>query len=268
MITQQSVKVPLTSSTNIEIKVNSLNWISLNSTRDSDAKQLVSFDLQDQEETRPGFQIEPAEKFSYLTSENFDRLIAGLAADETLKYKIGQVCDLIYMGMAVLNSSHLCTTLAYNETATLHDLSAKKLLGLNKKLTLTINGVDFYCGFLFGIDSKDGKMDFTLKDDHIIGFTNLEFRFPFSRSDRNLLGMNFLDKKIIFIDYYGMSLTISQCLGGLEECSATESPYYGVTQRAIKILIDIIMFIMFVTLIFSSLISYDKFTNDEEYSKE
>jgi hypothetical protein len=268
IVATNTVEVPLTSSSQIEIKVSSLNWIISDDPNNSDTKQLVSFDLQDKEESHSGFQLEPAEKYSYLTSENFDRLVSALSAEVTLKQAISKACVVIGAGAAVLNSSHLCTTLAYASSAKLTGLSVQDLYALNTKLTMTIAGVDLNCGFLFAIDAQGEKLEFSVKDDKITSFTSLEFRFPFTRSDRNMLGMNFLDNKLIFVDYYGLALTLSECTAGYTGCAVTVKAYYGVTQRTIKILVDILMFIMFVSLIFSSLIAYDKFMNDEEYAKE
>lgn len=240
----------------------------LDSTDANQTASIIEFEENSDSKSQSDYLLEPAEQFSQLTTQNFDKLITSLSANSQMRQAIDLACKAIVAGDVVLNSTHLCRRFQYSDTMKLEGLTVDKLLPLNVMVKLAIEDNVFHSGYIFAIDNISDRLEFTMGDNDINGYKTLQVKFPFSRSDKNQLGMNFLDNKLIYIDYAKQVVTLSECQDGKSECITFSSSYSGILQRGIKVAFDILCLILFLALILGTLITYDKYTNEEEYAKE
>lgn len=263
----KSITVPFQSNEKIMIEVKSLSARTLLSNSAEWKAASLTTDSSQLDRQDKLFQLETAIHYTTLSSNNFRRFAAMLSNDENMKAKIAAVCSAMGLGDFVLNSTHACERFMYWDRLSLTNAAIEGVLANNLNMGFKIGHRDFEMGYLFLISNRVEKLEYDVVN-NTLALQSLTLEFAIRPSTDNVMGMNALHKKILFVDYYGGTVTIAECWKGESECPTINSVYYGVSYRAFKIALDILTFIFFVSLIFAGVVSYDKFANEEEYVKE
>ena len=264
---EKKATVPIVGSERIQIEVSAITLYELPPTSTEWVKYKWSTVENSNSSADYVFQLETTDQFSRLTPNNFAKFTNQMKSRQEVWKKLASICGTLDAGEVVLNSSHLCQKFEYTERRHLPNKSLETVLANNIHVSYTVGGKDFGMGFLFLISNKGEKIEYEVQENDF-NIKSLLIQFAFQPGKANVLGMNALQRKILFVDYYGASISLGECINGETECALHTGAYYGVSYRAFKIALDILVFIFFVSLIFAGVVSYDKFANEEEYVKE
>lgn len=265
-ITDNTIEIKLKNSEFITIPVKTFTFRAPQQSGNDKIESQWSPKTSNEEETWD-FMLEPCAQITSLTNDIFEVFISFLNNNSIMRGRLASICELLNAGDLVLNNSHFCSEFDYLQTLQVKPNTLDQLLLLNIKLSAIVGDKEFGLGYLLTLNNRGDKLEFDYQNTSLI-FTSLLVNFAFQKGSSNILGMNFLDKKIIFVDYQFLTVRISECPFSTEECDSQSINYVGVPQRAFKLAIDITVFILLVSLIFGLVISFDKFMNEDEYVKE
>ncbi len=216
------------------------------------------------------FHLDTTKQLTQLCNKDFDQLVAFFKNNSNIFVRINEVCQLADSGQAVLNSTHLCESMAYEVARVMNFSSFSLFIEKNPLVNAEILPERFFSiKHIFVLESEGEKLDYDYGDD-TLKIKTIKVRFAFARSKNsfNYLGMNFLDHKTITVDYFVSNIRISQCPGGFADCDSQTISSNSSSIRAMRIGVDILVFVLFISVIFGSIISFDKFVNEDEYMKE
>lgn len=240
-----------------ELELNSSKW----------KKYSLSFEANKETGQGANFLLDTTTKYSTLTASNFEIILKKMNDQPSITTKITNVCTSLGLGQLVLNSTHVCQQFKYQDKLSLPNSSLETVLSNNLHCSFNIETTELGMGYLFLISNDGEKIEYDIQDNEFI-IKSLSLQFAVRPGSDNILGMNALHKKILVVDYYGSTVTLAECTNREMECATHTGAYYGVSFRAFKIALDILIFIFFVSLIFAVVVSYDKFANEDEYVKE
>lgn len=171
---------------------------------------------------------------------------------------ISQICGRILNKQNSEEKDELCKGVPLNSKIAIRIEDVQTLSNINVGLKLSIGVRDFSTLPLFQIERKDRGESMSLKDFMEESYF-FEFMLARSGDQSNTLGVNFLEGKILGLDAY---------LGIVSLQNVSTPKYYSADSYglfvAIKVTIDIFIFIFLITLIFSTIIGFDKFINEDE----
>lgn len=144
---------------------------------------------------------------------------------------------------------------------------------LNSYLNISFYQINTMMNYLPTINFEIEKFNFTAKRLFMIKrekfLTNLtkeaaynaqfKLEFMFTKGNENILGMNFLEGKLVSFDSFSSRVN----LGDASFLNDFQDSKFS-TYLALKVTIDIFIFIFMITLIFAAIINFDKFLNEEE----
>lgn len=216
------------------------------------------------------FLLDTTKQQTLLCDRDFDRLIAFFKSDSNITGRIDDICQLAGSGEAVLNATHLCQSMAYDSAKVMNFSGFSLFIEKNPVVNAEVLPERFFSiKHVFVLESEGDKLDYEYGDE-TLKIKSIKVRFSFGRSKNsfNYLGMNFLDHKTITVDYFVSKIRISQCPGGFADCDSQTISSNSSSLRAMRIGVDILVFVLFISVIFGSIISFDKFVNEDEYMKE
>lgn len=214
------------------------------------------------------FAVDTAFSKTVLEEADFGRFTEWLKGDAAVLSSIDKICSqLLSCGGAVLNETHLCEGLVYEESRPLGLSQLEEFTASNMQMDLGVRGGSvFSFRSLWVLQPNGEKIEYEYQEE-TLKIRSLKVGLGFARGKRNAVGMNFLDKKSVYVDYQLLQMKVSECVGR-GECEPKTVTTAASSMRAVRIGIDILVFVLFISLIFGAIISFDKFINEDEYLKD
>lgn len=201
-------------------------------------------------------------KFDYLRVKNtlvpklYDFVISSLRGGSSGTGVFDVLCTKILLLPISADNNSMCEGLDIGQpfNLTLDQLALLDII--NVELNFEGDRYNFNGGKLFMIKREKKAIEYS-KDDLLYSIYTVEFMVE--SGNENILGMVFLDGKVIGYD----SNTGVLNLGDIKLPNDQQENQFGF-YVAVKVTLDIFIFIFLITLIFSTIIGLDKFINDDE----
>ena len=213
-------------------------------------KEAKGFDFGDEE-----FFLDFLRVKTTLRKDLFNNMISVLKNDSSVDPFFPMCVLLGYEPTAEIDQ--LCKGIPIEESINVKASQIEQIFLMNQKLSFQVNGFNFTAGYLFMVQREPKIGNYSIKE-----FLKNEYKleFMFAKGEKeNIVGMNFLEGKIVGFNGFDNRINIGDA--SLPNNYQDESSFS--THLALKVTFDIFIFIFLITLIFSTIINFDKFINED-----
>lgn len=200
------------------------------------------------------FYIDFLRKKTQLNPNNYANLVKRIKSSSD-KNIFNFLCDL--NGLQPSESwDEICEGLSLGSPISIPFSEIRTYNSIVPEITFEVQNFNFTAMQLFMIKRDPAVRNMSKGE---VRDTSFELEFMFTRGNKNILGMNFLEGKLLSYDSFSSKLN----LGDASFLNDYQDSLFS-TYLALKVTIDIFIFIFLITLIFAAIINFDKFINEEE----